>query len=192
MMIDGSLASTHYPEAASARGDSLKPDATGRTSVGEADWVVYRGLDVVMGDAPLSHAGLRMMRQLESHTPQPTGRGKVAKNITTLTQMCATGDLRASAARPLVDSKSLATGWIPMKPLWALTGSNRRPLPCKGSALPAELNALGTSHCRRTPDGAAIPRPYSGSPPLGRRTRQSSPRRDRRASASSGPHEPAG
>ena len=26
---------------------------------------------------------------------------------------------------------------------WAWTGSNRRPLPCKGSALPTELNARG-------------------------------------------------
>ena len=74
--------------------------------------MVYRGLDVVMGDAPLSHAGLRMMRQLESHTPQPTGRDKVAKTITTLTQMCATGDLRSSAARPLVDSKSALRGIV--------------------------------------------------------------------------------
>ena len=44
---------------------------------------------------------------------------------------------------------------------WALTGSNRRPLPCKGSALPAELNALcfvsspqtGISEVTGDPDG---------------------------------------
>ena len=48
---------------------------------------------------------------------------------------------------------------------WALTGSNRRPLPCKGSALPTELNARdmnGTDTrpaphvtVRRVPDGTA-------------------------------------
>jgi hypothetical protein len=35
---------------------------------------------------------------------------------------------------------------------WVLTGSNRRPTPCKGAALPAELSTQG---CRRIPAGPA-------------------------------------
>ncbi len=42
---------------------------------------------------------------------------------------------------------------------WALTGSNRRPLPCKGSALPAELNArdMDGTDTRPAPHVSAAP-----------------------------------
>ena len=39
---------------------------------------------------------------------------------------------------------------LPGKLPWALTGSNRRPLPCKGSALPTELNARAVGKRTRT------------------------------------------
>ena len=40
--------------------------------------------------------------------------------------------------------------------LWALTESNRRPLPCKGSALPSELNARPSPHITTSDDQAVI------------------------------------
>src|SRR5438045_5265717 len=49
-------------------------------------------------------------------------------------------------------SKRLATG-APVTAAggWAVQGSNLRPLPCKGSALPAELTALARSRAARIP-----------------------------------------
>lgn len=53
--------------------------------------------------------------------------------------------IKRQKKRTLLSSDFLSLnffGNVPQKKWWAMTGSNCRHLPCKGSALPAELIAL--------------------------------------------------